>query len=477
MRIGGVLAAAIAAMGVLSGMVVFFGGEEDNSEEIAAVRQNLETHSNKKMYYEAVRDYQQLIALDNENYDLVLEYKEYCKEKGFETECAGACLMAMSMRPDDFESAKDYLQWLDSSNSKEIYTFVQQQAAAFSGEQAKYFSDFYDSIKGNYKRIAGGFLRLSPWFSNIIYSPAEGGGVISLSGGETYTLATSENGKMMVIGAEGTTVTGADDIMSYSMSDNLIAAVDDGQAVYIASDRRRIVPYDPINKTLIGYDYLGPFSGGLANYNNGGVWGYINKDAVSCFSGFEGASPFMNGVAAVKKDGKWGFVKYNAESGITELSGYIYDDMFFDEYGYPLCCGYGYVRKSGGSGWSLVRVQMNEERNSIIGIAEVGDKTFEEVRPFGRYGAAKSNGKWGFLDEFGNWRIEPEYDDANSLMCGLAPVKIDGKWGYVDANSKVIIEPQFDEALAFNSNGIAPVSVNGVWELIQLVEYVYQSEF
>lgn len=476
MRIGGILAAAIAIMGVLSCVVVFFGGEKDNSEEIASIRQSLETHSNKKMYYEAIRDYQQLIALDNENYDLVLEYKEYCKEKGFEAECASACIKAMSMNPEDFESAKDYLQWLENNSSKEIYTFVQQQAKSFSDEQAEYFSEYYDSIKGNYKRIVGGLLQVLPWFSNIIYSSAEGGGVYPLSGGEVYTLAENGNGKMITISAMGVTIVSADNIMSYSASDNLIAAVDDGQAVYIASDRRRIVPYDPINKTLINYDYLGPYSSGLANYNNGGVWGYINKEAVSCFSGFEGASPFMNGIATVKKDGKWGFVKYNAESGIIELSGYIYDDMFFDEYGYPLCCGYGFVKKSSDRGWSLVRVQMNDERNSIISIADVGDKTFEEVKPFGRYGAVKSGGKWGFLDEFGDWKIEPEYDDAGSLMCGLAPVKIDGMWGYIDANNKVIIEPQFDAALSFNSNGIAPVSVNGVWELIQLVEYVYKSE-
>lgn len=184
----------------------------------------------------------------------------------------------------------------------------------------------------------------------------------------------------------------------------------------------------------------------------------------------------MNGVAAVKKDGKWGFIKYNSESGVIELTGYIYDDVYLDGYGYPLCCGYGYVKKSGVGGWSLVRVLMNEERNSIIGITEVGDKTFEDVRPFGRYGAAMSGGKWGFLNEFGDWVIESAYDDAYSLMCGLAPVKINGMWGYIDAVGKVIIEPQFDEAQPFNSNGIAPVSVNGVWELIQLVEYVYQLE-
>ncbi len=476
MKIGRILAAAIAAMGVLSCLVVFFGGEEDNSGEIAAIWQDLEIHSNKKMYFEAVQDYQRLIALNNENYELVLEYKEFCKENGFEAECAGACLRAMDMRPDDFESAKDYLQWLESSNSKEIYTFVQQKAATFTGEQSEYFSDYYDSIRGSYKRIVGSLAGLSPWFSNIIYYPADGGGVYPLSGGEVYTLAKNESGKMLAFNASGTTIANNDDIMSYSMTDNLIAAVDDGQAVYIASDRRRIVPYDPVNKLLINYDYLGPYSGGLANYNNGGDWGYINKDAVSCVSGFEKASPFMNGVAAVKKDGKWGFIKYNSESGVIELTGYIYDDVYLDGYGYPLCCGYGYVKKSGVGGWSLVRVLMNEERNSIIGITEVGDKTFEDVRPFGRYGAAMSGGKWGFLNEFGDWVIESAYDDAYSLMCGLAPVKINGMWGYIDAVGKVIIEPQFDEAQPFNSNGIAPVSVNGVWELIQLVEYVYQLE-
>ncbi len=225
MKIGRILAAAIAAMGVLSCLVVFFGGEEDNSGEIAAIWQDLEIHSNKKMYFEAVQDYQRLIALNNENYELVLEYKEFCKENGFEAECAGACLRAMDMRPDDFESAKDYLQWLESSNSKEIYTFVQQKAATFTGEQSEYFSDYYDSIRGSYKRIVGSLAGLSPWFSNIIYYPADGGGVYPLSGGEVYTLAKNESGKMLAFNASGTTIANNDDIMSYSMTDNLIAAL------------------------------------------------------------------------------------------------------------------------------------------------------------------------------------------------------------------------------------------------------------
>ena len=54
--------------------------------------------------------------------------------------------------------------------------------------------------------------------------------------------------------------------------------------------------------------------------------------------------------------------------------------------------------------------------------------------------------KWGFINEYGQWIVEPKFDYAypcNDNSVAMAPFKLNGKWGYVDKNGKIVIEPKF----------------------------------
>jgi len=62
----------------------------------------------------------------------------------------------------------------------------------------------------------------------------------------------------------------------------------------------------------------------------------------------------------------------------------------------------------------------------------------------------KSKDKWGFIDEFGEVRINPEFEDAEDFQEGLAVIKMNGKYGYINKSGKIIIQPVFDDALDFN---------------------------
>ena len=77
----------------------------------------------------------------------------------------------------------------------------------------------------------------------------------------------------------------------------------------------------------------------------------------------------------------------------------------------------------------------------------------------------KVNGKYGFLNEWGNLSIPPEFDDANKFSEGFAGVKIAEKWGYIDKSGKIIIEPQFELAGNF-SEGLAFVMIEGKYGYI-----------
>jgi|WetSurMetagenome_2_1015567.scaffolds.fasta_scaffold10847_3 hypothetical protein len=64
---------------------------------------------------------------------------------------------------------------------------------------------------------------------------------------------------------------------------------------------------------------------------------------------------------------------------------------------------------------------------------------------------------WGFIDDSGDWAIEPRFQDAYRFRGGLARVELDGKWGYVNEKGALVVEAQFTEAHDF-SEGLARVA-------------------
>jgi hypothetical protein len=89
--------------------------------------------------------------------------------------------------------------------------------------------------------------------------------------------------------------------------------------------------------------------------------------------------------------------------------------------------------------------------------------------------AAKTNGKWGFIDKKGNFVIAAQYDKVLSFSDGLAAVNIGyqfdaknadnchtGKWGFIDSQGKWVIEPSFEAAEQFD-DGLAKVNQGAVY--------------
>lgn len=70
------------------------------------------------------------------------------------------------------------------------------------------------------------------------------------------------------------------------------------------------------------------------------------------------------------------------------------------------------------------------------------------------------DGKWGYIDNTGTIRIQPQFDGADDFSDGLAMVCVieDGvrKWGYIDPSGTLVIQPQFADAGRF-SEGMAAV--------------------
>lgn len=71
------------------------------------------------------------------------------------------------------------------------------------------------------------------------------------------------------------------------------------------------------------------------------------------------------------------------------------------------------------------------------------------------------NGKWGYINNAGQIRISPEFDDAKPFSNDMAAVRMGTLWGYVQASTaSLVIEPQFKSAGSFE-DGLAPVQLPG----------------
>jgi len=169
---------------------------------------------------------------------------------------------------------------------------------------------------------------------------------------------------------------------------------------------------------------------------------------------FEQMGMYSGGYAAAKTEGRWGVIGLSSQWLVRAE----YDEIIRDELG--RCYGQGAVFvRSGKSVW-------------LFSQGETVGSAFEDARPFSAEGfaAVKRNGKWGFIDNEGELRINFIYDDALSFGQHLAAVRLDGLWGYISIEGSIVIEAAFLEAKSF-AKGSAPVRTERGWQFITLLEY------
>ena len=71
----------------------------------------------------------------------------------------------------------------------------------------------------------------------------------------------------------------------------------------------------------------------------------------------------------------------------------------------------------------------------------------------GKYRAsAKQHDKYGYIDETGNFIIDPDFDVAWSFVRGTAVVKSDGQFGLIGKMGDWVIEPTYDSVIPFSAD-------------------------
>jgi hypothetical protein len=93
----------------------------------------------------------------------------------------------------------------------------------------------------------------------------------------------------------------------------------------------------------------------------------------------------------------------------------------------------------------------------------IGDEPTLTTKTSGLYPVC-IDGKWGYIDDTGGVKIEPQFDSAFDFSEDLAIVALtengDAKRGYIDTSGAIVIQPRFSYACDF-SDGLAVVAENG----------------
>ncbi len=206
------------------------------------------------------------------------------------------------------------------------------------------------------------------------------------------------------------------------------------------------------------FDYMGPFSGGLAAVWKG-WWsdrscGYIDKTGkivIPLNPEYDGVAGFSDGLAKVAKDGKYGFI---------DKTGKVVVPLEYDD-AEDFSSGLAKVKKDGKYGFinttgkMVVPLEYDYIGSFSDGLAKVG-KGGQWL-----WQRKYEGGSYGFIDKTGKIVVPLEYDDAEDFSDGLARVvkkDADGnkKYGFVGKTGKVMIPLEYDDAGSF-SEGLARV--------------------
>jgi hypothetical protein len=219
----------------------------------------------------------------------------------------------------------------------------------------------------------------------------------------------------------------------------------EGMAVAAKGDNALSAPKGYINTKGVfvitpTYSAAGDFSEGLARVQVNGKWGYIDKKGNMVIQPqFQLCYEFKNGYAQAQQKNLWGLIDKTGKF-VIKPTHYSLTDYTGKVLG---------AQKTVFSEWNLMDI--HESAISLKGFGKIGN--------FGNGLAPARNveDKWGYINEKGDWIIQPQYSNAHTFNEYSAAVEVDfSKWGFINPKGEFVIEPQYDRHAVFK-NGIAIV--------------------
>lgn len=176
-----------------------------------------------------------------------------------------------------------------------------------------------------------------------------------------------------------------------------------------------------------GNKFGSQFHEGLAAIQNENyLFGYVNMEGKLVIDyQFDEAKYFTNGLAPVIKNGFYGFIDTAGKMVIRAEYDYYMD---FDE-------NYTFAGKTAPNHEPIWGIINNQGKH-------ITDFIYTDARNFSQgIGLVRQDGKWKFVDYFGNKIIDTEYDGAEQFKDNLAWVSLDekNKQGYINPLGEFVV--------------------------------------
>lgn len=428
------IAALVLAGAGIAGMRISSDVERVSSynQYVASARER----AAKGIVYYARADYLKALSIYQEDQGLFQEFLDFLETTEYTTDYKNYLQTYIRRYPEDMEGYERLCRYYyDNGSYRDVQLLVAEAEAA--GVFSDTLMEYKDKVNYEFVSLGGGYESVSPFYGRqAIVGKGELKGMYYFGSGITIPIEYQE--------------------LSFYINGAIAAKNEAGECYFMdfAGNKSGVT-----DKPVDSLSYLG---NGYSAVSVDGRYSYTTSTlAVPEQLPYEYATPFSGGVAAVKEDGKWGIIDVNANYVAVPS----YDEIVLNEFGSCVSSGVIFARQ--GESYFMLDSQGNK----------LNEYAFEQVYPFqmsGQPAAVKINGKWTFVKNTGElYELEgKEFFAVKSFNNFLAPATRDGeKWGYIDAYGNYVIEPQWADCLQFSEYGVAPVYNGTSWSFIQLIRY------
>jgi hypothetical protein len=219
--------------------------------------------------------------------------------------------------------------------------------------------------------------------------------------------------------------------------------------------------------------YTGYYDQSMTLEETSSKWGFFNfmTGEIIVPSIYDYVYPFYGkNLARVIKNKKNGFID---ESGMV-IGGIVWDEAH--DFNIATACA---VRK--GNLWGCMGMDGNlvfEPQFDEIGrwqvlyedapcLKQTSDEVLCQSLSRKEYAVwVKKEGKYGYIDDQGNYFVEPLYDDARDFWeYYYAPIKVYGKWGFIERTGQFAVPPIFSD-IGEERHGFYVVNQEGTWGIL-----------
>ena len=187
-----------------------------------------------------------------------------------------------------------------------------------------------------------------------------------------------------------------------------------------------------------------------------GMWGYIDQDGNWAIEPqFSDTRPF-NDYGAVAQDAQtsfWGVLNRQGK-WIVEAKYYAMGDMVLGNF-------VPYRSSNEEDSWGYIYIKTGKRNDVPPTFRGLGG--WDSANGLGP--ATQDGTTWGYINGYGQWKIEPQFKAARRFASNRAAVQFDdGSWGYILPDGTRVFSATFAEAREF-ANGWAPVKdqATGLW--------------